>query len=85
MTDTHCLYDSTRTAVYLDGTSRGLHGDPNVSKKDNILCQAIELDGWKVIVVQSRDLIGPQSVRQHLRNIAQAMERDDLAGAMAEG
>ena len=40
--------------------------------------QAIEFDGYKVIVVQSRDLNDPQAVRLHLRNIAQAMGQDDL-------
>ena len=38
----------------------------------------MELDGYTVIVVQTRDLNDPQAVRQHLRNIAQAIGRDDL-------
>lgn len=62
----------------VDGMSRCLHGDPNMVKKDHIIRQAIELDGWSVIVVQSRDLNDPQAVRQHLRNIAQAIGRADL-------
>jgi hypothetical protein len=72
------LHEPTRVAVYLDGMSRGLHGDPKVAQKDHIIRQAIELDGYKVIVVQSRDLNDPQAVRLHLRNIAQAMGRGDL-------
>ena len=43
----------------------------------------LELDGYTVIVVQSRDLNDPQAVRQHLRNIAQAMGRNDLAELVA--
>ena len=58
--------------------SRSLHGDPNTARKDQIIRQAIELDGYKVIVVQSRDLDDPQAVRQHLRSIAHAMGRNDL-------
>jgi len=38
----------------------------------------LELDGYTVIVVQSRDLNDSQAVRQHLRNIAQAIGRTDL-------
>jgi hypothetical protein len=72
------VHEPTKVAVYLDGMSRGLHGDPNVAKKDHIIRQAVEFDGYTVIVVQSRDLNDPQAVRQHLRNIAQAMGRDDL-------
>jgi len=72
------LHEPSKVAVYVDGMSRGLHGDPNTAKKDHIIRQAIEVDGYKVVVVQSRDLNDPEPVRQHLRNIAQARGRSDL-------
>lgn len=78
-TEPDWVHEPTKVAVYLDGMSRGLHGDPNVARKDQIIRQAIELDGYKVIVVQKRDLDDPQAVRLHLRGIAQAMGRSDLA------
>ena len=31
------LHEPTKVAVYLDGMSRGLHGDPNIAKKDHII------------------------------------------------
>src|SRR5579871_6673536 len=58
--------------------SRGLHGDPKTAQRDQLIRGMLELDGYKVIVVQSRDLNDPQVVRQHLRNIAQAIGRTDL-------
>lgn len=73
------LHEPTKVAVYLDGMSRNLHGDPKTAQRDQLIRQLLELDGYKVIVVQSRDLDDPQAVRQHLRNIAQAMGREDLA------
>ena len=39
------VHEPTKVAVYVDGMSRGLHGDPNVAKKDHILREAIEMDG----------------------------------------
>ena len=72
------VHEPTKVAVYVDGMSRGLHGDPKIAQRDHILRQAVEHDDWKVIVVQSRDLNDPQAVRLHLRNIAQAMGRGDL-------
>jgi DEAD/DEAH box helicase/Helicase conserved C-terminal domain/Domain of unknown function (DUF1998) len=78
-TEPDWLHEPTKVAVYLDGMSRGLHGDPNVARKDQIIRQALEVDDFKVIVVQKRDLDDPQAVRQHLRSIAQAMGRGDLA------
>ncbi len=78
-TEPDWLHEPTKVAIYLDGMSRGLHGDPNVARKDQIIRQAVEVDGYTVIVVQKRDLDDPQAVRQHLRSIARAMGRDDLA------
>src|SRR5690348_969823 len=72
------LHEPTQVAVYLDGMSRGLHGDPKTAQRGQLIRGMLELDGYKVIVVQSRDLNDPQSVRQHLRNIAEAMRRSDL-------
>jgi hypothetical protein len=78
-TEPDWLHEPTKVAVYLDGMSRSLHGDPNIARKDQIIRQALEVDGFNVIVVQKRDLDDPQAVRLHLRNIAQAMGRTDLA------
>jgi len=73
------LHESTKVAVYLDGMSRNLHGDSKTAQRDQLIRQMLEIDGYKVIVVQSRDLNDPQAVRLHLRNIANAISRNDLA------
>jgi hypothetical protein len=72
------LHEANKVAVYLDGMSRSLHGDPKTAQRDQLIRQMLELDGYKVIVVQSRDLNDPQAVRHHLQNIAQALGRTDL-------
>lgn len=74
------IHEPSKVAVYLDGMSRSLHGDPQTVQRDQLIRQMLELDGYKVIVVQSRDLDDPEAMRQHLRNIAQAMGRQDLIG-----
>jgi ATP-dependent helicase YprA (DUF1998 family) len=79
-TEPDWLHESTKVAIYLDGMSRGLHGDPKTAQRDQIIRMALESDDYKVIVVQKRDLDDPQAVRLHLRNIAQAIGRDDLLG-----
>jgi len=81
-TEPDWLHEPTKVAVYLDGMSRALHGDPKTAMRDQLIRGMLELDGYKVIVVQSRDLNDPQAVRQHLRNIAQAMGREDLMHKM---
>jgi hypothetical protein len=77
-TEPDWLHPDSKVAVYLDGMSRGLHGDPKQAQKDNMIRQALELDDYRVIVVQSRDLADPEAVRQHLKNIAEALGRADL-------
>jgi hypothetical protein len=78
-TEPDWLYEPKKVAVYLDGMSRGLHGDPNTARRDQLIRQTLELDDYKVIVVRSRDLNDPEAVRQHLKNIAEAIGRPDLA------
>ena len=80
-TEPDWVHEETKVAVYLDGMSRGLHGDPKTAQRDQLIRGMLELDGYTVIVVQSRDLDDAQAVRQHLKNIAQAMGRSDLLGA----
>ena len=77
-TEPDWVYEPKKVAIYLDGMSRGLHGDPNVARRDQIIRQALELEGYIVIVVQRRDLDDPQAVRLHLRNIAQAMGETNM-------
>jgi ATP-dependent helicase YprA (DUF1998 family) len=77
-TEPDWIHEPTKVAVYLDGMSRALHGDPKTAQRDQLIRGMLELDGYKVIVVQSRDLNDPQAVRQHLRNIALAIGRTDL-------
>jgi G:T-mismatch repair DNA endonuclease (very short patch repair protein) len=78
------LHESTNVAIYLDGMSRHLHGEEKSAQRDQLIRQMLELDGYKVIIVQSRDLNDPQAVRMHLRNIAKAISRNDLAEMIDE-
>jgi ATP-dependent helicase YprA (DUF1998 family) len=79
-TEPDWLHEQSKVAVYLDGMSRHLHGDPRTAQRDQLIRQALELDGYKVIVVQSRDLDDPEATRQHLQNIALALGQQDLVG-----
>jgi len=78
------LHEPSKVAIYLDGMSRHLHGDEKTAQRDQLIRQMLELDGYKIIVIQSRDLNDPQAVRLHLRNIANAISRSDLAEMIEE-
>jgi ATP-dependent helicase YprA (DUF1998 family) len=79
-TEPDWLHEETKVAVYLDGMSRALHGDPKTAQRDQLIRGMLELDGYAVIVVQSRDLDDPQAIRLHLKNIAKAIGLGDWIG-----
>jgi len=68
-----------KVAVYVDGISPNLHGDPKQAERDMLIRGALAVDRYKVIVVQSRDLDDPEAVRRHLLDIANAIGRPDIA------
>jgi len=72
------FHPESKVAVYLDGMSRSVHGDPKRAQLDKVIREMLEQAGYQVIVIQSRDLDDPEVVRQHLCNIAEAMGREDL-------
>src|SRR5262249_322945 len=77
-TEPDWYYEPAKLAGDLDGMSRALHGDPKQARKDQIIRGTLEDNGYRVIVVQSRDINDPQAVRQHLKNIAEGIGRADL-------
>lgn len=62
-----------KVAIYLDSMSPGLHGSPEQIQKDKILRMAMEASGYKVFVIQSRDLDDPEIMRNHLRTMGEAI------------
>ncbi len=78
------FHEQSRVALYVDGMSRHLHGSEQTAQRDQLIRQLLELEGYRVIVVQSRDLDDPQAVRTHLRNLADAIGRSDLRDAITE-
>lgn len=74
------LHADSKTAVYLDGKSRNLHGDPRTAQRDQLIRQMLELDGYTVIVIQSRDLDDPEAVGWHLRKCLDRNRRKQRRG-----
>ena len=72
------LYEPAKVAVYLDGMSKHLHGDPKTAQRDKIIRDSLEIDGYTVIVVRFHDLHDPIIMTEHLKNIAKAIGRPEL-------
>jgi hypothetical protein len=65
-------------ALYLDGLSRGVHGNPERARIDRMIREQLEADGIDVIEIASSDLADPEAMRRHLKRIAVKLKRHDL-------
>ena len=65
-------------AIYLDGLSRGIHGDPDTARRDQFIRQQLEALGVDVLEIASSDLNDPEAMKLHLKRIAAKLRRRDL-------
>ena len=64
--------------IYLDGLSKGIHGNAERTKIDRIMREQLECDGIDVIEIAAADLIDPEAMKRHLKRIAVKLRRPDL-------
>lgn len=62
-----------KVAIYLDGLSRELHGDPERQKIDMIIRAILRDHGYYVEEMSATSLDDPEMLRLHLRNIAREL------------
>lgn len=60
--------------VYLDGLSKGLHGDPGTAARDQLLRVTLEAGGYKVIVIPASELADQNAMVNHFVAIARAIK-----------
>jgi len=65
-------------AIYLDGMSSGLHGDPRVAAKDRQIRDWLRGHGWEVIEVTVAELGDPGAMAKHFRRLAGYLGDNDL-------
>lgn len=57
-------------AIYLDGLSRSIHGDPSRAAQDREIRDWLRNDGWEVIEIAATDLFDRDKMSQHFRRLA---------------
>lgn len=67
-----------QVAIYLDGLSRGIHGNAETAKVDRVIREQLESDGVDVIEIASSDLPDLEAMRRHFKRIAVKLRRPDL-------
>lgn len=66
-------------AIYLDGLSRGIHGDPARAAQDREIRDWLRNDGWDVIEIAASDLFDRDKMSQHFRRLARYLGDFDRA------
>lgn len=76
-------YVDDEVAVYLDGLSRGIHGNEARQRADAIIRDQLEEKGWSVVAIAASHLDDPVVLAADFRRVARALGRRDLADAVA--
>lgn len=71
-------------ALYLDGMSRDLHGDPETRSRDQALRDELRNTGYEVFSISSGELHDRTKMTSYLQQLARRLERKDLIPRLAE-
>jgi hypothetical protein len=75
---------SVRVAVYLDGLSKHLHGNPKQAQVDAIIRDQLEDRDWSIIEIPASTLDDPEILKLHFKKIARSMGQKDAAAAVTD-
>ena len=67
-------YTDFKVAIYIDGLSRNLHGDPGNKVKDRRLRAVLVEKGWKPLVISAQGLKDTEQFNAFLEEIRKALE-----------
>lgn len=76
--------EGIHVAIYLDGLSKGIHGNADRARMDAMIRSVLEARGWHVLVIASSNLTDPQAMLLHFQRLAHALRQRDLAKTLAE-
>ena len=65
-------------AVYLDGLSEHIHGNPGTQQKDREIRDWLRGHGWEVIEIPYSELADPDAMEQHFRRLAGYLNKPDI-------
>lgn len=62
-------YPDAKVLVYIDGMSKGLHGDPKQMQKDRLTRARLKMLGWNVLAITAEDLKDEVALGMHLEEL----------------
>jgi phage repressor protein C with HTH and peptisase S24 domain len=73
-----------KVVIYLDGLSKGIHGNEKQAQRDAMIRSVLEADGWQVLVIARSELTDQQAMLLHFKRLAHALKQKDHAKVLAE-
>ena len=70
--------DDEGIAIYLDGLSAHLHGDPATAARDREIRDWLRAHGWEVIEIAVNELDDEDAMSRHFRKLAGYLDEPDL-------
>jgi ATP-dependent helicase YprA (DUF1998 family) len=71
-------------AIYLDGMSAGLHGNPETAARDRLIRTQLREDDWEVMTITAHELHDHDAMTRHFRTLARYLDRGDLRTAIPD-
>lgn len=65
-----------KIAIYLDGLSKGIHGNEERQRVDNLIRTVLRNEGWHVEEISASSLDDPEIMKYHLKSLGHALKRD---------
>ncbi|GLV59818.1 DEAD/DEAH box helicase [Dictyobacter sp. S3.2.2.5] len=62
-------------AIYLDGLSKGIHGNDKRQQMDRMIRESLEMEGVDVLEIAASDLDDPEAMKRHLKRISMKLRR----------
>ncbi|MCL4079469.1 DEAD/DEAH box helicase [Coriobacteriia bacterium Es71-Z0120] len=76
--------DDSGIAIYLDGLSKGIHGDPRRAAQDREIRDWLRNNGWDVIEIAASDLFDEAKMASHFRRLARYLGDARLSDTLRE-
>jgi hypothetical protein len=76
--------DLRPVAIYLDGLSRLIHGNPQTAERDRIIRTHLREIDWEVMVITAHELHDHGAMAKHFKALARYLDRGDLRTSIPE-
>jgi ATP-dependent helicase YprA (DUF1998 family)/rubrerythrin len=76
--------DLRPVAIYLDGMSQHIHGNPQTAERDRIIRAQLREMNWEVMSITAHELHDHGAMAKHFKALARYLDRGDLRASVPE-